>query len=114
MDFAAISADVLLLITCMVLTVVLILFGKYVGKITYGWYWELDPNSYQTYKGEVCSYSGAKTTCTEKTDEQLRAESKEMAEADGRWAGAWLGFFIGASLTALKAYDIYQKMKLKN
>ncbi len=113
MNFGAVSGDIMILVFYIVLTIVLILFGKFVGKVAYGLYWDLDPSSYKsTYDDQVCSINAlGQQKCEPKTDAQKATESRVRAEEDGRWVGAWMGFLIGGVLSVFKAYNIYVKMR---
>lgn len=117
MNFGAIGADVLILVFYIILTIILILFGKLVGKTMYGWYWSIDSGSYKSYAAqEVCAFDKAsgEHKCTPKTEEEINKESLERAEEDGRWVGAWIGFLIGGVLSLFKVYNIYSKLKAGN
>lgn len=69
-----------------VLTMVLILAGKYLGKMAYTWYWNIDPAAYRP----TCAQDAAAA-------DQV---SLSQAQDAGRLVGAWLGFLAGAALTA--------------
>ncbi len=106
MDFGNVTGDVIVLVFYIILTIVLILFGKLVGKTAYGWYWSIDPGSYQM--DNHWDLHGEKN----KTPEQLNKEALERAEEAGRSTGAWIGFLIGGVLSMVKAYNIYTKLRM--
>jgi hypothetical protein len=114
MGFGEISNDALILAMYIALTIVLILVGKLMGKVAYSLYWSIDPKSYtNSVPREECSMNptAKEMQCVPKSQAQIDQEAREMAEADGRFVGAWIGFLIGGVLSVFKAYNIYVKVR---
>lgn len=99
------NKDVLVLVFYIVLTIALILFGKIAGKTLYVAYQSIDPGA--STPTDYCTGP----ECVPKTPAQLAALSIKGAEEEGRYVGAWVGFFVGSALCVFKAYSIYMKIK---
>lgn len=113
MNFSMMYGDVAVLAFYIVLTIILILFGRLIGKVLYGLYWNLDPASYRSsIPAEKCTITpGGGSTCVPKTPEEINREAQDRAEEDGRYVGAMIGFLIGGVLSIFKAYNIYVKLR---
>jgi hypothetical protein len=104
--------DTILLAVYIILTIGLILVGKLAGKVAYTAYMGIDPTAYTaSIDPTTCTYGDAGPSCVKKTAAEIDTAALLRAQEDGRWVGAWIGFLVGGTLSALKAYDIYAKLR---